>query len=334
MSPARIWREHEDSDGTRILEVAKCLRDGGLVVFPTETVYGLGANALDAAAVASIFRAKGRPPHNPLIVHVADVQSARELAAVWPNVAQVLAEAFWPGPLSMVLARNDRVPDVVTAGGPTVALRCPNHRTALDLIRHAGVPVAAPSANPSGYVSPTRVEFLAEPIEQAADWILDAGPCHGGIESTVLDLTVDPPSILRPGLLSREDLARVLGPAIAVGTGTGSAVPRSPGVLGRHYAPSAQVVLVPAHADAFSVTRDLAANGHRCALLTFGSVAGPSYDMIVVTMPRDARAYGRELYRALADLDRRGVRYIVVEEPPDTVEWEAVRDRLQRAALG
>ncbi len=185
---------------------------GGLVAFPTETVYGLGADALQPAAVERIFAAKGRPPNNPLIVHVADRAEALTVAATWPETAARLAERFWPGPLTLVLPRRPELPDVVTAGGPTVAIRVPAHPLALALIRAAGIPVAAPSANRSSQVSPTRPEHVLSGLDGRIDLLLAAGPVSGGIESTVLDLTNDPPRLLRPGLVAPAEIEAIIGP--------------------------------------------------------------------------------------------------------------------------
>ncbi len=205
-----------------IAEAAEVLRRGGLVALPTETVYGLGANALEAGAVQAIFAAKERPPRNPVIVHVADAEAARAWAAAWPERAGQLAERFWPGPLTLVLPKRPVVPDIVTAGGATVGLRVPAHRVALALLKAADVPIAAPSANRSSRVSPTTAAHVLADLEGRIDMILDAGPTSGGLESTVLDLTVEPPRVLRPGLVSVAQLEEVIGPvnvssAVALG---------------------------------------------------------------------------------------------------------------------
>src|SRR5581483_10612849 len=244
MQPERVETEvvrvhPQKPDETAMTRAAEALRGGGLVAFPTETVYGLGANALDAEAVARIFAAKGRPANNPLIVHVPDVAAARELVTDWPETAERLAERFWPGPLTLALPRRETIPDIVTAGGPTVAVRVPAHPVALALFRAAGVPVAAPSANRSGYLSPTRAEHVLAGLDGRIEMVLDAGPVPGGIESTVLDLTGDPPRLLRPGLVSPAELEAVIGPirtAEPAPTGGDRPLP-SPGMLSRHYAP-------------------------------------------------------------------------------------------------
>ena len=192
-------------DAAAIRRAAAVIRAGGLVAFPTETVYGLGANGLDAAAVARIFEAKGRPATNPVILHVSDASEVLNVAADWPETAAQLAAAFWPGPLTLVVPKADRVPSIVTAGGPTVAVRCPNHRVALALIREAGVPIAAPSANRSTELSPTRAEHVLKSLNGRIDLLLDGGPCSGGIESTVVDATGDMPARASPRPDQRAD---------------------------------------------------------------------------------------------------------------------------------
>ena len=221
-------------DEAALTEAAQRLCAGELVAFPTETVYGLGANALDAVAVAKIYAAKGRPATNPIIVHVASVEQAKALAKTWPSIADELAAAHWPGPLTLVLEKADGIPDIVTAGGTTVGIRIPNHPVALELLRRAGVPIAAPSANRSEEVSPTQACHVADSLGEFVDdlLILDGGPCEVGIESTVLDVTCDPPRVLRPGMVSRQDLT-VLLPQIIAGP-TEESIARSPGQMLRH----------------------------------------------------------------------------------------------------
>src|SRR5437763_8542920 len=230
------------ADSAAIASAADVLRSGGLVAFPTETVYGLGANALDADAVGRIFAAKGRPAANPIIVHVADAAGVGAVVADWPDAAARLAERFWPGPLTLVLPKRDAVPDVVTAGGPTVAVRVPAHPVAHALLRAAGVPVAAPSANRSSELSPTTAGHVLHGLGGRIDLILDAGPCPGGIESTVLDVTNDPPRLLRPGLVTPAQIEAVIGPIQRFGEPAGSVL-RSPGLLAKHYAPRAPLEL-------------------------------------------------------------------------------------------
>jgi L-threonylcarbamoyladenylate synthase len=317
-------------DAAAVARAAAVLRRGGLVAFPTETVYGLGASALDAAAVARVFAAKGRPSNNPLIVHLADPADAARVCATWPDAAARLAERFWPGPLTLVLPKRPDLPDAVTAGGPTVAVRVPAHAVARALIAAAGVPVAAPSANRSGYLSPTRAEHVLAGLDGRIDLVLDAGPVPGGIESTVLDLTGDPPRLLRPGLVSPAEIEAVVGPIVRPATKEAPAagVLPSPGMLSRHYAPRTPLEL--AADDGGARVEELRRAGLRVGWLTFGAreVAG----VTVVAMPDDPDGYAARLYAALHALDGEGLDRIIVARPPEGDEWLAVRDRLRRAA--
>jgi L-threonylcarbamoyladenylate synthase len=309
---------------------------GGLVAFPTETVYGLGANALDASAVERIFAAKGRPATNPVIVHVADVAEARRLTSSWPAVAQRLADRFWPGSLTLVLPKAADVPDVVTAGGPTVGVRVPAHPVALGLIRAANTPIAAPSANRSLAISPTRAEHVLRGLDGQIDLLLDAGPTSGGLESTVIDLTHASPRLLRPGLVTRGDIERVIGPTEA--EAARQHVPldgpaRSPGMLARHYAPSMPLECCSASR---SRVEELARQGEHIGWLTFAGEGGAAptgiHSVHVVELPRDPRGYAAGLYAALHALDLSGVDRIIVEVPPAGDAWQAVCDRLTRAS--
>ncbi len=353
-----------EPEADAVAAAAAILSRGGLVAFPTETVYGLGASALDAEAVRQIFAAKGRPATNPLIVHVSSVAMARELVTGWPPLADALAAAFWPGPLTLVLPKARRVPDVVTAGAATVALRMPQHPVALALLRASGVPIAAPSANRSTRISPTRVQHVLKDLSGLVDLILDGGPTSGGIESTVLDLTDSPPRILRPGLVSPEML-RPLAGTVAVAdrtTPAGEGPERSPGRVGRHYAPRVPLECTVERGDAR--VAGLTAQGAHVGWLTLApsdaeptpsqplgrpsSVAGPETPaapragqrqgrpagrVTHLALPADPAAYAAGLYAALHELESAGVARIVVELPPDTEEWLAVRDRLLRAAV-
>lgn len=326
-------------DAAVIAEAAAVLRRGGLVAFPTETVYGLGANALDAAAVQSIFAAKGRPANNPIIVHVADAAAARKLAANWPERASLLAERFWPGPLTLVLSKRAEVPDIVTAGSPTVGLRVPAHPVALALLRAAEIPIAAPSANRSMRISPTTADHVLRGLDGRIDFLLNAGPTSGGLESTVLDLTTDPPQLLRPGLVSVEQLEAVVGP-IAAGehavSKSSTESLRSPGLLERHYAPRAKVVCLSA--ENRGVAQELLQSNQRLGWLRLAGtnpelqLSTGSNRPIIIDMPADAAAYSARLYAALHELDDAGVDQIVVDLPPSGDAWLAVHDRLRRAA--
>ncbi len=317
------------ADGVR--RAAEVLRQGGLVCFPTETVYGLGANALDAAAVARIFEAKGRPANNPLIVHAADRGRAKELVAAWPESADRLAERFWPGPLTLVLPRAEVVPDVVTAGGPTVAVRVPGHPVARELLAVSGVPVAAPSANRSARLSPTTAAHVLRDLDGRVDLILDGGPTPGGIESTVLDLS-GPPRLLRPGLIEAAALEAIVGSIERPsGTPRSGALP-SPGMLARHYAPRTPLECV--EDDGLARVAELHGQRVRVALVSHhpGFVQDVPAGVPVARMPADPAGYAAMLYAILHLLDERGLGRIVVALPPASEEWHAVRDRLTRAA--
>ncbi|MFM7206947.1 MAG: L-threonylcarbamoyladenylate synthase [Planctomycetaceae bacterium] len=313
------------------------LRRGGLVAMPTETVYGLAADALDEEAVAGVFRAKGRPATNPLIVHVADVAMARGLAAEWPAAAEAVAAAFWPGPATVIVPRGPRIPDIVTAGGSTVALRCPDHRLARRLIAEAGVPLAAPSANRSESVSPTTAHHVLESLGNRIDLILDGGPCRAGIESTVIDCTVSPPRILRPGPLSRAAIeAAVGGPVAGPGTTPAGGPARSPGQQARHYAPRTPLELCAGSPARIAALLEA---GGRIGWLTSRTdepdvrLLAASRNLVIVPMPEDPAAFASRLYATLHALDQRQLDRIVVDEPPDVEDWRAVRDRLSRAAV-
>jgi L-threonylcarbamoyladenylate synthase len=315
-----------------IARAAGVLRGGGLVAFPTETVYGLGANAFDAAAVLRIFTAKGRPAHNPVIVHVAAAEDARALVAAWPETAARLATRFWPGSLTLVLPRREVVPDAVTAGGPTVAVRVPAHPVALALLRAAALPVAAPSANRSANLSPTRADHVLRGLDGLVELILDAGPTAGGLESTVLDVTTRPPRLLRPGLVTPAQIEAEIGliqrPEVE---SAGEAPARSPGLLRRHYAPTTPLECV-ADGGAARV-EELLRGGLRVGWVTFGESAAVDWPGLVTeVLPADPAGYGAALYAALHALDQAGLDRIVVSLPPATEEWLAVQDRLRRAS--
>jgi L-threonylcarbamoyladenylate synthase len=320
-------------DPEALAQAAETLRRGGLVAFPTETVYGLGAHAVDPGAVARIYEAKGRPGYNPLIVHVADAEAARALASAWPAEAERLAAAFWPGPLTLVLPRNDSVPDSVTAGLPSVALRVPAHPVAHALLRAAGIPVAAPSANRSTEVSPTTAQHVARSLGDRVDVIVDGGPCPVGIESTVLSLAGPVPTLLRPGTISIDDLRPVIGEiALPSAAPDAEAARPSPGMLDRHYAPRAELRLLE---DGMDALRRLPASGEKAALLLRAGTGGrdelPGW-LDVVEMPGDPAAYAARLYAVLHELDEAGYASVWVQQPPDAPAWAGVRDRLRRAA--
>ena len=311
------------------------LRAGGLVAFPTETVYGLGAVATHRAAVARIFAAKGRAATNPVIVHVADIASARALVRAWPPQAQRLAEQFWPGPLTLVLPKADVVPEIVTAGGPTVGLRVPAHPLALALLRATERPIAAPSANRSQRISPTTATHVLKQLSGRIDLVIDGGAAPGGLESTVLDLSGDEPRLLRPGLVTRAELEAALGEAVLGAPRETEAgdVARSPGLEARHYAP--QVPLELFDGSRTQMLERLCQEHRLIGLLPLGNDRGLKLSNLrTLVMPVGPREYGAKLYAALHELEDVGAERILVEMPPDLPAWQAVRDRLRRGAVG
>jgi L-threonylcarbamoyladenylate synthase len=302
---------------------AELIRAGRLVAFPTETVYGLGANALDEAAVARIFEAKERPATSPLIVHVDSVEMARGLAREWPAEAEALAGRYWPGPLTLVVPKHPRIPDVVTAGLDTVGLRMPAHPVALALIRAAGTPIAAPSANRFTQLSPTTAEHVRQGLGEAVDLILDGGPTTVGIESTVLSLAGARPRLLRPGMVSQSEIEEAIGPVEEGPEGDIAGAHPSPGLHRRHYSPQTRLVVV---------TGGAVPGCGRGAYLHFGgdSPAG----VRDVPMPPGPAAYAAVLYETLHALDGEDLDWIAVEQPPSGPEWAGIADRLSRAAAG
>jgi L-threonylcarbamoyladenylate synthase len=298
---------------------AELLRAGKLVAFPTETVYGLGANALSAEAVEKIFEAKGRPKTSPLIVHIAAIRDVHKVVAEWPSMAQKLAEKFWPGPLTLVLPKQAAVPDIVTAGLNTVGVRMPSHPVAQSLLKECGLALAAPSANRFTQLSPTTAEHVRRSLGERVDFILDGGPCTVGIESTVLSLA-GTPTLLRPGGISREQLEKVIGP-VAVASGAVEGPHASPGMHAKHYSPRTRLVL--------SKTGEVPHAGRGVYLRI---ARDPENGCEVRQMPLTPHEYAQVIYGTLHDLDAEHYDWIAVEHPPTTAAWEAVVDRLRRAA--
>jgi L-threonylcarbamoyladenylate synthase len=316
-----------------VRHAAEALRRGEVVALPTETVYGLAANALNGEAVARIFEIKGRPAHNPLIVHVAENEMARRCAAGWPEAADKLAKAFWPGPLTLVLPKTEEIPNVVTASGPTVGLRWPSHPLIQAVIRECGFPLAAPSANLSNRISPTSAEHVRKQLGGKIPLIIDGGNSRIGIESTVVDVSVSPPRLLRPGIVHEQALVAVTG-QLASGTEENPLLMKSPGMLRKHYAPQGKLV-VWSWRNSEDLDRQCAqAKTRKNAIHVLAHtqiLPGKGFGHFSV-VPHDAEAFARALYAELHRCDDEGAELIVVEAPPDSVEWRAVADRLKRAA--
>ena len=310
---------------------ARRLRAGEVVAFPTETVYGLGADAGNPAAVRRIFTLKGRPANHPLIVHIGETRQIEDWARDIPPLAWRLAERFWPGPLTLILQRG-LAPLEVTGGQDSVGLRCPSHPVALDLLRQFGGGIAAPSANRFGRVSPTRAEHVVAEFGNAVDTILEGGDCTVGLESTILSLLGDLPVLLRPGAIARAEMEAIIGAPIP-GVEPNAEV-RAPGLLDSHYAPDTRLLLCAAERLA-TLTAGLLDRGHRVAVMT--RTLRPDDLPPGVrrhTMPTDPSDYGRQLYACLRTLDSGDFDDIIVEQPPDEEPWRAVNDRLGRASHG
>jgi L-threonylcarbamoyladenylate synthase len=302
---------------TDVERAVRCLVRGGLVVIPTETVYGLGADADDERAVGRIFTVKGRPVGHPLIVHVTGTAALPEWAAHVPPAAELLAGTCWPGPLTLLVPRAGRVIDAVTGGRDSVGLRAPAHPLTQALLARTGRGIAAPSANPFGRVSPTTAQHvladLGPGLDPATDVVLDGGPSPIGVESTIVDCTTEPPQLLRPGGIPTEDIERLLDLGFAPATGDA----RAPGMLAAHYAPAATVVLAPDRRSADALADGFEHDGHRVAVVDFGD---------------DLVAYARQLYQSLRDADATGADRVVAVLPPAQGLGHAIRDRLQKAA--
>ena len=313
---------------------AELLRAGEVVALPTETVYGLAANALDARAVARIFEVKGRPAHNPIIVHVADAAMARRCVATWPEAAERLAAAFWPGPLTMVLRRAALIPDVVTAGGDTVGVRWPGHPFMQAVIRRCGFPLAAPSANISNAISPTNAGHVRRGLGRKIRLIVDGGQAQVGIESTVIDLTGAEPRVLRPGMIHAESLAAALGTVVGEGASAHGAL-RSPGMLPKHYAPRAGLVVMSWRSDAELLAQLAERVPARELVHVIAHSVIPSGNGVasVSVIPHDAEAFARALYGEFHRCDEEGADWIVVETLPEGPAWRGIADRLARATV-
>ena len=316
-----------------VQRAAELLRAGETVALPTETVYGLAANALDAKAVERIFQIKGRPAHNPIIVHVASMEMAKGCVANWPALASSLAKSFWPGPLTLVLPRAAEIPGIITAGGPTVGVRWPSHPFIQAVIHECDFPLAAPSANLSNRVSPTNAEHVRKSLGDRIRLIVDGGQAQIGIESTVLDISCSPPRLLRPGMIHEQALLAVTG-ELALGASESPEVLKSPGLLRKHYSPKAKLV-VWSWADEAELKVRSAECGVRSSRVHVVAhtriLSGAGFGRVSV-IPHDATAFARAIYAELHQCDEAGAELIVVEALPDTPDWSAIADRLRRAA--
>ena len=316
-----------------VRQAAALLRAGQLVALPTETVYGLAANAFNVEAVQRIFQIKGRPARNPIIVHVAGLQMARSCAAEWSRPGEQLAKAFWPGPLTLVLKRAPAIPDIVTAGGPTVGVRWPSHPLIQAVIQQCGFPLAAPSANPANRVSPTNAEHVRGYFGDQIPMIVDGGQAQVGIESTVVDVTAWPPRLLRPGMIHEQALLAVTG-ELALGFGDSEQILKSPGLLEKHYSPKARIVLWSWTDERELRDRAASQGWHLPSVHVIAHTRIPSEGGFgrVSVIPHDAEAFGRAIYAELHACDAGQANWIVVEAVPQNDEWRAIADRLKRAA--
>jgi len=316
-----------------VRQASDLLRSGQVVALPTETVYGLAANAFDASAVSKIFEIKGRPARNPIIVHIASLDLARICVSAWPSLADKLARSFWPGPLTLVLPRSKAIPDIVAAGGSTVGVRWPNHPFVQAVIRECGFPLAAPSANLSNQLSPTNASHVQKSLGDKIHLIVDGGQSQVGIESTVLDVTATPPRLLRPGMIHEQALLAVTG-ELTLGFGDSEEILKSPGLLQKHYSPRAKLVVLSWRDD---VDLRNQISDFRFQISNLNVIAhsripsGHDLDRVSV-IPHDPEAFARALYAELHQCDEAGADVIIVEAVPETDEWRAIADRLKRAA--
>jgi L-threonylcarbamoyladenylate synthase len=319
---------------TTVEQAAAHIRAGDLVAFPTETVYGLGADASNDAAVAKIYAAKGRPADHPLIVHVASAAQVNDYASNVPQFAERLIKAFWPGPLTVILPRKPGVATAAAGGQNSIGLRCPAHPLALEFLKACDTGVAGPSANKFGRVSPTTAQHVAQEFAHeagAALMVLDGGPCSVGIESSIVDCTRAQPVLLRPGVLTREQLSAACGQPVLSADEVADDAPRAAGTLESHYAPNAKVRLMDAMAIQTALDL-LSADAAHIAIYARGIVRIKSSQVLYRRMPDDALATAEQLFAVLRDFDAQGVKLIWIEPVPEATEWDGVRDRLARAA--
>jgi len=329
--------ENADKFEQAATRAAELLADGQLAALPTETVYGLAADAFNHQAIASIYTTKGRPSTNPLIVHVADKPMLLECVREWPDIAEKFSQAFWPGPLTLVLPKSDRISDHITAGLDSVAVRWPGHPFMRDVIKKLGRPIAAPSANLANQLSPTSAEHVQAQLEGLIPLIVDGGAANVGIESTVLDLCGQNPTVLRPGIVHLESLRAVAPSTVHRAVVDSSGAQKSPGLHQKHYSPKARVVVIDwsDQSDPTDPTAQISKLGiqpSQACVLGLECLPAPEDYMRVCFIPHDPEAYARALYAELFLCDQLGPKWIIVEQVPDTPAWEGVRDRLARAA--
>lgn len=316
-------------DRTQTDIAGEIIKQGGLVAFPTETVYGLGANALDENAVRSIYTAKGRPSDNPLIVHISDIKMLNELVSEVPQKARMLMDKFWPGPLTIIMKKTENVPYTVSGGLETVAVRMPNNEIALSLIESCGLPVAAPSANTSGKPSPTAAQYVIDDMMGKIDAIIDGGACSVGLESTVLDMSGDIPALLRPGGVTYEQLTEVLGTVEKKFQCKEGETPRSPGMKYKHYAPNAPVYVM--RGDYEGIINEFCEKYDKIGVLCHSDI-NINKNCIAVKTDNSPGEYAKNLFSAMRDLDKKGAAVILAEDVDDTGINLATKNRLYRAA--
>ena len=315
-----------------VRRAVELLSAGEVVALPTETVYGLAANALNPEAVAKIYSIKGRPSHNPIIVHIADLPMAKRCVAAWSANAEKLANSFWPGPLTMVLPRAENIPEIVTGGGETVGVRWPAHSFIQAVIRDCGFPLAAPSANLSNAISPTSASHVSKLLGRKLQLMMRRGSKHDVIDSTVIDLSLRQPLVLRPGMIHAESLAAAIGEGVLnEGAGDESVTLRSPGMLRKHYSPKAKLLVLEWKSDEELKSR-ITHHASRTHVIAHTRIPSADGFAGVTVMPRDAAAFARAIYAELHRCDEAGAEVIVVEALPNLTEWRGISDRLTRAA--
>ncbi len=320
----------KNPDNEKLKDLAKIISSGGIVAFPTETVYGIGANALDEKAVEKIFHAKGRPSDNPLIVHISEIKEAKKLVKHIPTSAKLLAEKFWPGPLTIILKKNKIVPDIITAGLDTVALRVPDNKIALELIKLSNCPISAPSANKSGKPSPTNAKHVYTDLNGKIDAIIDGGKTKVGIESTVIDLTGETPTILRPGIISKKQISKFIkGVKLAIDKETSSGKILSPGTKYKHYSPKAKIILIRSKDFKKEIEKIIKTNDKLAVLTTHRE---SKYSCNFFFIGNTPKMVAKNLFNFYRKLDELRIKTIIIEAPENSEKWLAVNNRLNKSA--